>query len=244
MLSYLRKIRRSLIKSGQTKTYLLYAMGEIALVVIGILIALQVNNWNLERQAKQFESKLLSELQNSIRSEFGFINFSIRMNEDIQSSCRVILSHLDNDIPYHDSLADHFTNSNIWMSVLIKKHAYENIKSYGLDFIKKPGLKEQITGFYEGMLPFANTMMERQNLYYYNTAVPILTELFEETTTPLVNQEGIIPYNYEELKNDRRYRNILKSNIRNRNAENDWIENMLEELKELEQELENEIKNR
>ena len=46
MLTFLRKIRKSLIESGIARKYLLYAIGEIALVVIGILIALQINNWN------------------------------------------------------------------------------------------------------------------------------------------------------------------------------------------------------
>jgi hypothetical protein len=46
MLHFLRRIRRSLINTGATRKYLLYAVGEIALVMIGILLALQVNNWN------------------------------------------------------------------------------------------------------------------------------------------------------------------------------------------------------
>ena len=49
MLTILRRIRRSLIDSGGARKYLLYAIGEITLVVIGILIALQINNWNQNR---------------------------------------------------------------------------------------------------------------------------------------------------------------------------------------------------
>jgi bacteriorhodopsin len=46
MLTFFQKIIKSLIESSSTKKYVLYAIGEIALVVIGILIALQINNWN------------------------------------------------------------------------------------------------------------------------------------------------------------------------------------------------------
>ena len=56
MFTLLRKIRSSLIESGSTKKYLFYAIGEILLVMIGILLAMQVNNWNnqrLERIQKQ-----------------------------------------------------------------------------------------------------------------------------------------------------------------------------------------------
>ena len=52
MINFFRKIRHSLVESGSAKKYALYALGEIALVVTGILIALQINNWNEMRKYK------------------------------------------------------------------------------------------------------------------------------------------------------------------------------------------------
>lgn len=52
MISFLRKIRQRLLKENHFSKYLLYAIGEIILVVIGILIALQINNWNEEKKSK------------------------------------------------------------------------------------------------------------------------------------------------------------------------------------------------
>ena len=51
MITLFRRIRQKLIDTGSATKYLLYAIGEILLVVIGILIALQVNNWNEERKS-------------------------------------------------------------------------------------------------------------------------------------------------------------------------------------------------
>ncbi len=51
MLRFFRHIRKQLMKKNKIRTYLLYAIGEIALVMIGILLALQVNNWNQQRLA-------------------------------------------------------------------------------------------------------------------------------------------------------------------------------------------------
>lgn len=62
MLKFFRKIRQRLLKEGSFQKYLLYALGEILLVVIGILIALQVNNWNQQRLDKQKEALLLKEI--------------------------------------------------------------------------------------------------------------------------------------------------------------------------------------
>ncbi len=62
MLFLLRKIRRKLMQKNKFTTYLLYAIGEIVLVVIGILIAVSINNWNTERKIKQEEQALLKKL--------------------------------------------------------------------------------------------------------------------------------------------------------------------------------------
>jgi len=46
MIKFFRNIRKKILEQGKTTNYLKYAFGEIVLVVIGILIALQINNWN------------------------------------------------------------------------------------------------------------------------------------------------------------------------------------------------------
>ena len=88
--------------------YFKYAIGEILLVVIGILVALQVNNWNETRKSQNFEKKLLIELQRTISDDFHDISISVRGNERAQRSSQIILEHIDQDLPYDDSLALHF----------------------------------------------------------------------------------------------------------------------------------------
>jgi len=77
MLKFFRTIRKKLIEQQNVRKYLLYAIGEILLVVVGILIALQVNNWNEERKDKDKS-----------------YNYLIRLNEDID----LILADVDNSL--------------------------------------------------------------------------------------------------------------------------------------------------
>lgn len=69
MLTFFKKIRKSLIESDRVRKYLIYAIGEIALVVIGILIALQVNSWNQTRLDRKKEKLLLKEIHKEFLSQ-------------------------------------------------------------------------------------------------------------------------------------------------------------------------------
>jgi len=62
MIKFFRRIRQNLLMENKTGKYFKYAIGEIVLVVIGILIALQINNWNEDRKATKEEAKALKEL--------------------------------------------------------------------------------------------------------------------------------------------------------------------------------------
>lgn len=63
MIKFFRKIRQNLIMENKTGKYLKYAIGEIILVVIGILIALQINNWNETRKIRASETEILQNLK-------------------------------------------------------------------------------------------------------------------------------------------------------------------------------------
>ena len=104
MIKFLRKIRQKLIDSGSVTKYLLYASGEILLVVIGILIALQVNNWNEERKQDQVELRLLNEIRENLllsRAEIDEVN---ELNHTLIESYRSILKHIGQNSPPNDSL--------------------------------------------------------------------------------------------------------------------------------------------
>ena len=68
MIKFFRKIRQNLLNEGKTARYFKYAVGEIVLVVIGILIALQINNWNQQRLDRRTESKYLRSIVNEVKS--------------------------------------------------------------------------------------------------------------------------------------------------------------------------------
>lgn len=82
MLKFFRRIRQKLINDSNLKKYLLYAIGEILLVMIGILLALQVNNWNLNRLDSIRNEKLLLRIEHELESNINRIKFLFTRNFD------------------------------------------------------------------------------------------------------------------------------------------------------------------
>lgn len=82
MLTFLRKKRRSLIDSGAIRKYLLYAIGEILLVMIGILLALQVNNWNEAGKERKVEKKAILDLKHEFESNYELFLKTMKSKED------------------------------------------------------------------------------------------------------------------------------------------------------------------
>ena len=83
MLRFFRKIRFDLMEKNKSGKYLKYAIGEIVLVVIGILIALQINNWNENQKLKKEETKLLNALVKEIEANSAVVDSTINDNDTI-----------------------------------------------------------------------------------------------------------------------------------------------------------------
>jgi hypothetical protein len=98
MIKFFRKIRQRLLKENKMSKYLLYAIGEIVLVVIGILVALQLNNWNQERVASDKEQLLLSELHDEFVNNKKQFEEVIYWHRDSYDACEKIIAMLPIDL--------------------------------------------------------------------------------------------------------------------------------------------------
>lgn len=108
MLKFFRKIRQNLLTDNKYSKYLLYAIGEIVLVVIGILIALQVSNLNSERIDNREEVKALNSLNAEFSINRDIMNAAIESNENSINTGKYIMSLINTDLK---KLKTHNTDS-------------------------------------------------------------------------------------------------------------------------------------
>lgn len=83
MLRFFRQIRKNLMEQNKTRSYLLYAFGEILLVVIGILIALQINNWNEYRTQQSISNEAIQSLKTELLEAKSLLENVVNYNSQI-----------------------------------------------------------------------------------------------------------------------------------------------------------------
>jgi len=126
MLHYLRQIRQKLIIQENAKKYLLYAIGEILLVVIGILIALQINNWNEDRIKRTQELKVLTQIQ---------ADLSINLNEVNDLATKLEFSKNSSDSLLKSFRSTEKIRAFTFHASLIHRRFFFNISSSGYSLL-------------------------------------------------------------------------------------------------------------
>lgn len=94
MLRFFRKIRFKLFRENKFTHYLLYALGEIILIVIGILIAMEIGNWNEQRKIRQLEQVYLHGLQSEFEQSRNKLQTLIEVNRNVYEDAKKIADYI------------------------------------------------------------------------------------------------------------------------------------------------------
>ena len=163
MFRFFRQIRQRLLNENRFSKYLLYAVGEIILVMIGILLALQVNTWNQDRQERKLEYSYLNRLYEDLQGDLtGFNNL-----QKIFVLKRDFLAELLEDKP------PNFANENIqvWLEGL-----------YASRFISLPSVRsatfDELAG--SGRLTLIRDLRLRSALANYYAEYSLMSRLLEQ----------------------------------------------------------------
>jgi len=164
-------------------------VGEILLVVIGILIALQVNNWNEDRKKANYELTMLREIDLALTKDSTLIAnlFEPRMDLKEGAIDSLIDMQARNLIPEDAHFMSLYGRMSIQFNYRYNQGPYETLKSNGLDIISNDQLRSDITQMYEVTLPafkyFIQTVLDRDIPLIMELKPDFLTVEFAETDT-------------------------------------------------------------
>ena len=209
MLKFFRHIRKKLMEQNKVRTYLLYAVGEILLVVIGILIALQVNNWNEARKEHQQYLALLENLRTD--AETNMVRLSDDHNQAVVVRDRIeqfltMISSDDKDIPV-DTLA--FYSGSLFQIDSFSTpatSAYETAKSTGqIGMIKDKTLQELYLEFgekrqwVEFQIELSGDMVYSTSFWELRKRVGSMAVFRNSNTDPYPNEYQLTEQEYRDM---------------------------------------------
>jgi len=149
MIKFFSKIRKTLITQNKVGKYLLYAFGEIVLVVIGILIALQINNWQQQSKEGKLERRYLQNLVKELKQDSIALSANSK-KLNYQANTKNPLLDILNEGSYHDSLSSYFSLQwrPIYPYTPLTSTYKEMTNSSHLSIIKSDELRENIVKMY------------------------------------------------------------------------------------------------
>ena len=180
MIKFFRHIRKSLLMENKTSKYFKYAIGEIVLVVIGILIALQINTWNENRKEKLEESSILQNLHDEFSANKKLIKVSKTETETAKNIGFILMNHFGKSEEY---LIKNNTDSLLYVVLEPGEfRASENtindlIQSGRLKLLQNKNLKELLYQW-QSALKDLDVAFERIELKIDNELIPYLSKYY------------------------------------------------------------------
>jgi hypothetical protein len=185
MIKFFRKIRQQLLSDNKFNKYFKYAFGEIVLVVIGILIALQINNWNENRKLNKEEIAVLAELKEDLKITSKELKNDLKIHiTGLEANIQFIQFLKFNKIP--DKEISHvFALCNRDAQAYPKTSGYKLLESKGISIITNDSLRKEISKLYQLNI---KRVTELGKLNAYNDIAKILDSYekihFKQTNSP------------------------------------------------------------
>jgi hypothetical protein len=239
MLRFFRQIRQKLLTDNKFSKYLLYAVGEILLVVIGILIALQIDTWNEERKFRAQQYGLLKDLAADLEANLNELDSGRRLNSLYLSEYRELAQAIQADRAPSadiDKLCGHLST---WHSPFFTRTAYESLKNKGLEIIENDRLKQRIVALFEKDFVYLSEDYDKAE---WGFATSVKTQLinryihYKESkyiSKTTAEEVGVYPVDFERMKADQNFINMLSELINLRSRGISWYTETITEINDI-----------
>ncbi|MHA7130690.1 DUF6090 family protein [Algoriphagus namhaensis] len=229
MISLFRKIRQKLLSQNKVTRYLVYALGEILLVVIGILIALGVNNQNESRREAAKERQIIGALHSEFEENLNSLNYDIGRIKKMVSAQELVLSLINSrDLPSDEVLDSLLSLALINMTWNPSSYVLNDLKNSGqISKLSNPQLQSLLFGWerhYENVIEFAeddlrssNSMLEyiKENGSMRNVDSGYLKnqgKQYSRSTFEFSNSVLLYDINFENILDDKYTTSVLLLN--------------------------------
>jgi tetratricopeptide (TPR) repeat protein len=220
MIKFFRRIRQQLLTENKFSKYLIYAIGEIFLVVVGILIALQINNWNENNKVLAKEKVILASLLEDFEDNSRNIRFVLNSYTGAVDMLERKLTYVGkNANDFDQDMKDDLINIGYAQSGLVSGALNSLLNSDQLALIQNDELKKLLTSYPYNMDIFNDQLNEileyikKTHAPLMDSYISVLERSYEQKAYPEL-LPNVMQSDYNGLLNDVRFQNLIFREIK------------------------------
>ncbi len=209
-MSLLKTLRSNFGPEHRLFRVLSSGIGEVIMVMVGVLLALWVQNWNDDRKDAIKEVKLLREMHRNLASDLRDCRYNIDANARFLRGNQAVLKQLSERTAFVDTMRVHY--GNIWGNTTLTTNlaAYDNLKSIGFNLVRNDSLRLLITALYSN-----------RYRYLHDVEMDADLKLQLEQGLPLIHENVVVdtvwvsgrPVDAEALMDNTSFKGFLRTNI-------------------------------
>lgn len=205
MMKLFRKISQRLLTENKFNT-----IGVIILVVIGILIALQMSNWNEFNKTKTLETKILKELRSDLTQNLYDINSNIESLKTCVKANEIIINQIENGLPYHDSLDYHFANLYPYLVFSPNQIIYHYLKQTGMFLISNDSIRASVSDLYGVQFGIYSSF---ESIYFVEHYTNYIKPMFMTEFDTFEFYRSFKPRRYSQFIKNQEYKRIMRYTV-------------------------------
>ena len=214
MIRFLRQIRYKLLAEKNVRRYLFYALGEIVLVVLGILIALQIDNWNEGNRSRKAISEALMEVREDLVIDTLHLAGVIKVRSEDLISQRRMIGVLEERRAFTDQTYRDLGRVMLQRQTKLLTNGYDLLNELGIRKLNNKELRNNLLEYYEWVHSWIGKELDDDTYEFESTWLPYVRENFSEW----VFGEVGVPLSDTDLMADSYLLISLKINEKNLNA--------------------------
>ena len=246
MIPIFRKTRKKMADDNRPLKYLRYGIGEIVLVVIGILIALQINNWNESNQTRIYETKMLIEIDKALDNDLNHFKRMMGRLERLDSITNSFITDIHNlKKEFTDSLYNNGYSRwyGLRTGILYQYNPgpYEALKSSGLDKLTNDSLRNSLIEFYDFHFPYNEELVafaDRQ----YEDDMTVLESFLNLPYTERVDGKVVVLRKFpKDLYQNKEFLELLRNMKSRAQITHSYLKNHVSRMKKISDQLKTEL---
>lgn len=258
MLRFFRRIRHKLMAENKIGKYFLYALGEIILVVLGILIALQVNNRNEAKKARAQEIILLENIKKDLNLDTLDIGFNLQYHKAFITEEKKFLNFLNSDLIQPSDLIDYNGALSAPLVIVLHESTFTNVQNNDIGLLSNNELRKEISRFYDFFNKAIQKVENDKEVYEaYTLKLPYFLKYFkldpdappmvlsnpnsDDYYNPDFQKQSIIIEDIPGAKQDEAFKIVMNESIFFRQIKIDFYIDMVNRINELSQKIDQEL---